>query len=133
MTKRKTIGETPWDAVVPPKETSTHTVSKKAPVAASTKMEAKVSEKKTRTKAAHLPEPKKAEEKPSPVVKERLTVHVPVELAEKAKNAVFWTPGLTLARMAEDALQKAIEGLEKAHGGPFRHRLGELKGGRPLK
>jgi hypothetical protein len=35
--------------------------------------------------------------------------------------------------MAEDALLKALEGLEKAQGGPFRHRLGELKGGRPLK
>ena len=126
MTKRKSIGETPWDAVVPPKETSESPLTKKVSPAA-------VSVKKTRTKAASIPEPKKTEEKPTPVVKERLTVHVPAKLAERAKNAVFWTPGLTLAGLAEKALHEALEALEKAHGGPFRHRLGELKGGRPLK
>jgi hypothetical protein len=35
--------------------------------------------------------------------------------------------------LAEDALKKALETLEKAHGGPFDRRKGELKGGRPLK
>jgi hypothetical protein len=85
--------------------------------------------KKTKTRTT----PARAAEPPRAAVKERLTVHLSVEVIERAKNAVFWTPGLTLARMAEDALLKALEGLEKAQGGPFRHRLGELKGGRPLK
>jgi hypothetical protein len=113
--KRKTIGETPWDAVVPPKETS---------AAAPPKKGTNVSVKKTRTTPAS----------PTRTVrKERLTVHLSVDVIERAKNAVFWTPGLTLARMAEEALQKALEGLEKAHGGPFAHRKAELKGGRPMK
>lgn len=109
--KRKTIGETPWDAVVPPKETSGPTP------------------KKTRKSAA-----------PPPILpptrgtgKERLTVHVTVAVAERAKNAVYWTPGLTLAGLAEKALQRALEALEEAHGGPFDPRKEELKGGRPMK
>ena len=130
--KRKTIGETPWDAVVPPKETSGPTP------------------KKTRKSAAPVPSylgklvfqpvphaPGRATKTTSldPVVpkKERLTVHLTVAVAERAKNAVYWTPGLTLAGLTENALQKALEGLEKAHGGPFDHRKEELKGGRPMK
>jgi len=112
MTKRKTIGETPWDAVVPPK-VETVAAPKKA---------------KTRPSA-----PSKPSETTPKAEKERLTVHLPVDVIERAKNAVFWTPGLTLAGLAEAALNKALEGLEKAHGGPFDRRKGELKGGRPMK
>lgn len=115
--KRKTIGETPWDAVVPPKAES------KPP---------------TKTPPAAPARPTRSASKTTsldPVVpkKERLTVHVTVAVAERAKNAVYWTPGLTLAGLTENALQKALEGLEKAHGGPFDHRKEELKGGRPMK
>ena len=105
--KRKTIGETPWDTVVPPKEEPKAT-KKKAPAAVS-------------------PEPTRR------AGKERLTVHLSVDVIERAKNAVFWSPGLTLAGLAENALRKALEALEKANGGPFASRKAELKGGRPLK
>ena len=105
--KRKTIGETPWDAVVPPK-VEPKAVSKRTPAAAS-------------------PEPKRG------AGKERLTVHLPVDVIERAKNAVYWTPGLTLAGFAEKAFLKALEAIEKANGGPFTHRKAELKGGRPIK
>ena len=105
MTKRKTIGETPWDAVVPRKE-ETKAVPKKKPA---------------------LPEPvKKAK-------KERLTVHLSVDVIERAKNAVYWSPGLTLAGLAETAFLKTLERMEKDNGGPFLHRKAELKGGRPMK
>lgn len=109
--KRKTIGETPWDAVVPPKESP-------KPAAKSAK----------KSPAAFPAAPSRGSGQ-----KERLTVHVSVEVIERAKNAVYWTPGLTLAGLAENALQKALEGLERAHGGPFDQRRAELKGGRPLK
>ena len=33
----------------------------------------------------------------SETTKERLTVNLPPELIERARNAVYWTPGLTLA------------------------------------
>ena len=107
--KRKTIGETPWDAVVPPK------------------VETKPTTKKTKTRPTAPPPP-------TPTAgKERLTVHLPVDVIERAKNTVYWTPGLTLAGLAESAFNKALEGLEKAHGGLFERRKGELKGGRPIK
>jgi hypothetical protein len=70
---------------------------------------------------------------PKKVIKERLTVHLPVELIERIKNAVYWTPGLTLAGLAEEAFTAAVERLERERGGPFPPRRAELKGGRPLK
>jgi len=67
--------------------------------------------------------------------KERLTVHVPVDLIDRVKNAVYWTPGVTLAGLSEEGLLKAVQRLEKKHnqGKPFAKRKAELKGGRPLK
>ncbi len=65
--------------------------------------------------------------------KERLTVHVPAELSGRAKNAVYWTPGLTLARLAERALTAELERLEAGRGEPFPERAEELRGGRPVK
>ena len=71
--------------------------------------------------------------KPVPVVKQRLTVHVSVDLIRRVKNAVFWTPGLTLAGLAEKALADALRKLEKGAGNPFPERTHELRGGRPMK
>jgi hypothetical protein len=66
------------------------------------------------------------------VIKERLTVHLPVDLIDRVKNAVYWTPGLTLAGLAEEAFTAAVERLERERGEPFPPRKTELKGGRPL-
>ena len=63
----------------------------------------------------------------------RLTVHVPSDLIERAKNAVFWTPGLTLADLAERALEKELKLIERERGEEFPQRTSELRGGRPLK
>lgn len=97
MTKRRTIGTNPLDAVIP-----THREEKKSA-------------------------------SPSKAMKERLTVHLPVDLIDRIKNAVYWTPGLTLAGLAEEALTAAVEKLERQRGEPFPPRKAELKGGRPLK
>ena len=71
---------------------------------------------------------------PAPKVdKDRLTVHLPVELIERVKNAVYWTPGLTLASLAEDALRQALAELEAARGAPFPPRERQLPVGRPLR
>ena len=64
--------------------------------------------------------------------KDRYTLHLPVDLMERAKNAAYWTPGLTLARLAEEGIRDELERLEKAYG-PFKARERELVGGRPLK
>lgn len=79
---------------------------------------------------AHQPEARAPQKK---IIKERLTVHLPVELIERVKNAVYWTPGLTLAGLAEEAFTAAVERLERERGEPFPPRRSELKGGRPLK
>ena len=72
-------------------------------------------------------------EHPKKPVKERLTVHLPVDLIDRVKNAVYWTPGLTLAGLAEVAFTQAMTQLEQERGGPFPPRRHELTGGRPLK
>jgi hypothetical protein len=64
-----------------------------------------------------------------------IRVYLPADLAERIKNAVYWTPGLTLGGLAQDALRKAVMQLERDRnkGQPFIPRKGELKRGRPLK
>ncbi len=47
-----------------------------------------------------VPERESPPPKPPPK-KLRLTVHLPAELIERIKNAVFWTPGLARAELAE--------------------------------
>ncbi len=74
----------------------------------------------------------KQAEPPKPQ-KERLTIHLPLDLIERVKNAVYWTPGLTLASLGEKALAKVVDQMEKKQGKPFALRRAELKGGRPLK
>jgi len=109
--RRTTIGNSPLDTVVPHNEPES---DRSIPPAAS---------QKQRTR----------EESPGRVAKERLTVHVPIELIDRVKNIVYWTPGLTLARLAEEALTKEVEKREQEQGGAFPHRAEELRGGRPLK
>jgi hypothetical protein len=74
-----------------------------------------------------------AETAPPKQPKERMTFHLPVEVMERAKNAVYWTPGLTLADLAAQALTDAVDRLENKKGEPFAPRKSELKGGRPMK
>jgi predicted DNA binding CopG/RHH family protein len=68
------------------------------------------------------------------IKKERVTIHIPTELIDKVKNAVYWEPGLTLAGFAQIAFDRFLSQLEEEKGEPFpprrRHRL---FGGRPIK
>ncbi|MBV9455127.1 MAG: hypothetical protein JOZ19_13580 [Rubrobacter sp.] len=112
--RRKTIGNSPLDTVVPRREPES---SSTQPMSPSTTEEQQASQ----------------EGPPQRVIKERLTVHMPVELIDRVKNIVYWTPGLTLARLAEEALTKEVEKREKERGEPFPRRTEELRGGRPLK
>jgi hypothetical protein len=112
MVRRKTtIGDNPLDAVVPDR----------------------VAAGKTHQAKPHVARPQPAPVAPERVVKERLTVHLPVILIDRLKNAVYWTPGLTLAGLAEDALERAMDRMEKARGEPFEPRKGRIKAGRPPK
>lgn len=65
--------------------------------------------------------------------RQRLSVVLPPELLERAKNAVFYTPGMTLAALTETAIVSYLEKLEKKNGGPFSARTAALRVGRPVK
>ncbi len=72
--------------------------------------------------------------KPASIAKQRMTVTLPVELLERLRNAVYWTPGLTLARLIEEAVTDTITAMERrSHGEPFPKRIAQLKGGRPRR
>ncbi|RME56928.1 MAG: hypothetical protein D6795_00430 [Deltaproteobacteria bacterium] len=61
----------------------------------------------------------------------RITLNLPERLVEKFRDAVFWTPGLTMSGLAEQALARAIAALEAERGEPFPPRTARLSPGRP--
>ena len=63
----------------------------------------------------------------------KVSAEVDYDVADRVKNAVYWTPGLTMARFIEKALEDAIDKIEEDRGGKFEAREGELVGGRPMK
>lgn len=66
------------------------------------------------------------------IKKQRITVQISEEVIERVKNSVYWTPGLTLASLAEEAFVKAVDALENEREAPFPKRKEELKTGRPI-
>ena len=74
--------------------------------------------------------------KPTPppkVRKVRATFHLPQDLFERARDAVYWTPGLTLGSLCAAGLRAQITDLESKRGEAFPKRSGELTAGRPIK
>lgn len=66
--------------------------------------------------------------------KERATFQLPVELIERVRDAVYYTPGQTMAAFMEEALRHQLDRIEKKRGEPFPSRRGAaLKTGRPVK
>src|SRR5262245_17529891 len=63
----------------------------------------------------------------------RLTVNLPSQLVEQMRDAVYWTPGLTLAWMIARAVRNSLADLETIHQGPFPRRLKPLRAGRPRR
>lgn len=67
-------------------------------------------------------------------LKQRVTIHLSVDLIDKVKNAVYWEPGLTLTEFAQQALARELKRWEKEWGEQYPERKSRhLKGGRPLK
>jgi len=67
------------------------------------------------------------------------TFHVELSVKERLKNAVYWLSGpplrLNLSNFLTDVIDKAVRDLEEEHnhGKPFKKRLHEFVGGRPMK
>jgi hypothetical protein len=53
-------------------------------------------------------------------------------LLDKARNACFWTPGLTLAALTDGALTREIARLETERGRPFPPRTANIPRGRRI-
>jgi hypothetical protein len=71
---------------------------------------------------------------PARATKGRVTFRLPLGLIEKARNVVFFSPGLTMASFTEEALVAQLKRAEKKRGEPFPSRAGAtLKTGRPIK
>ena len=109
MGKRQTIGENPLDGLI-----GQNTING---MSATTVIEEK------------QPQPQKKAQSPK---KQRITVQISEDVIERVKNAVYWTPGLTLASLAEEAFAKAVDQLEKKKASSFPQRKEELKTGRPI-
>ena len=62
----------------------------------------------------------------------RATFHLPAELFDRARDAAYWTPGLTLSGLCEASLRSEIAHLEQKRGEPFPKRTTDLKPGRPV-
>ena len=67
------------------------------------------------------------------MARERLTAQLPRPVMERVRNAVYWTPGLTVAGMTSEALEQFLDRLEAERGEPFPPRQGDIKTGRPVK
>jgi hypothetical protein len=68
-----------------------------------------------------------------PQRKQRVGLQLPPELIERARAAVYWTPGLTLNELAERALSDALYLIESLRGSPFPPRKGPLRVGRRIR
>lgn len=63
--------------------------------------------------------------------KSRFTFNLPDELVEHARAAVFYTPGLNLSVLMEQALESELRRLERQRGEAFPRRTAPIKTGRP--
>lgn len=106
MARRSTIGKNPLDAVIP-----TTARSKAKPAV------------KKRAK----PEP----EEPT-IVRERLSVLIPMDTVERVRNASYWER-IPLAAIVNDALNAAIDRMERSRGEDYPERDKALRAGRPFK
>ena len=79
------------------------------------------------------PAPSSKQKRKAKARKIRATFHLPMELFDRARDAVYWTPGLTLSSLCEDGLRSEIVNLERKRGEAFPKRAGDLKAGRPVK
>jgi len=82
--------------------------------------------------ASQAPPPPSKQE-PSRNKKRRITVQISEEIIDRIKNATYWTPGLTLSYLVENALEKEVDQMESDRGSSFERRRAELKTGRPIK
>lgn len=66
-------------------------------------------------------------------IRERLTVKLRAEIIDRLRNAVFYTPGLTINGFIEKCILTIVDRMEKERGATFPERTENLRAGRPAK
>ncbi|MGH9428599.1 MAG: hypothetical protein ACRD2L_20105, partial [Terriglobia bacterium] len=61
----------------------------------------------------------------------RLTVSLPSDLVDRLRDAVYWSPSLTLAWLIAQSLGTSLAEMESLRQGPFPKRTKALRAGRP--
>jgi hypothetical protein len=61
----------------------------------------------------------------------RLTVSLPGDLVDRLRDAVYWSPTLTLAWLIAQSLRSSLAEMESLRQGPFPKRTNALRAGRP--
>jgi len=61
----------------------------------------------------------------------RLTVSLPSDLVDRLRDAVYWSPSLTLAWLIAQSLGNSLAEMESLRQGPFPKRTKALRAGRP--
>ena len=61
----------------------------------------------------------------------RLTVSLPRDLVDRLRDAVYWSPSLTLAWLIAQSLRASLIEMESLRQGPFPKRTKALRAGRP--
>ena len=61
----------------------------------------------------------------------RLTVSLPGDLVDRLRDAVYWSPSLTLAWLIAQSLRTSLAEMESLRQGPFPKRKKALRAGRP--
>ena len=133
------LGEDPLDALL---SNTTQTHSKEKPPAAkptTVTRTAKTERETTKTapqRAGKFPTTVEPDpEAPGPKV--TVSLHLPLKLIERVRDAAYYVPGLTVSGMAETALRNELQHLdseyEKTYQQAIPKRTGQLSPGRPPK
>lgn len=61
----------------------------------------------------------------------RLTVGLPGDLVDRLRDAVYWSPSMTLAWLIAQSLRDSLIEMESLRQGPFPKRPNALRAGRP--
>ena len=61
----------------------------------------------------------------------KLTISLPSDLIDRLRDAVYWSPGLTLAGLIAQSLRTSLAEMESLRQGPFPKRTNALRAGRP--
>lgn len=61
----------------------------------------------------------------------RLTVSLPGDLVDRLRDAVYWSPSLTLAWLIAQSIRTSLAEMEVVRQEPFPKRTNALRAGRP--